>query len=157
MSTEKFIPKVCECCKRTDTYLLSLDHGSAVVVRAIYLAVRAKGVNMVHPRKEIESSDEDEIRNSNGAKLSSNEVGNLSRPRFHGLIAKVKGHRGYYCITRKGGLFLNNHPVPRRAIISKVEGRQVGYHPDAFSDTVRMSDLLVMDPYWIGPNEHLFN
>ena len=77
--------------------------------------IRTKGINVVHPRKEME-----------GHSLSSNDVGNLSRARFHGLIAKVKGEKGNYLLTTKGAKFLRGEAVPKYAIISIVTGKQIG-------------------------------
>jgi len=89
-------------------------------MKAIARFIQIKGKNDVHPRNEME-----------GEYLSSNHVGNLSRPRMHGLIAHVteNGVRkaGRYLITKKGADFLKGASIPRYAIISKAEGHQVGY------------------------------
>lgn len=138
----KFEPKKCEHCGQSETYLLAIDRGSADIVYAIAKAIGEKGINAVHPRKEIE-----------GKYLTSNQVGNLSRPRFHGLIAKIKGNPGNYCLTKKGGAFLRNEPVPRFAIISKAESRQIGYwEPEKFE--IRIRELLPQSgkEYWEAVN-----
>lgn len=62
----------------------------------IYTAISSKGENKIHPHKEME--------------LSTSEHMNMTKLRFHGLIAKVKEkgevERGYWLITRKGAEFL---------------------------------------------------
>src|SRR3990167_8689372 len=124
----------CPTCGQSTTYLLAIDKGTIKIVKAIALFIKGKGYNAVHPRKEME-----------GKYLTSNEVGNLSRPRFHGLIAKVEGNSGNYLLTRKGVLFLKGEPIPRCAIISKAEGRQIGYTDE---DPITISQI--DGSYWEG-------
>lgn len=83
--------------------------------------------------------------------LTSNQVGNLSRPRFHGLIAHVKDNPGNYCLTHKGAQFLKGQEIPRFAIISKSENHQIGYYmADEYTVTVR--DFAKDEEYWEGIN-----
>src|SRR4030042_647169 len=141
MSKIEYKPEECEHCGQTTTYLLGLDHGTADIVRAIAIKIGEKGINIVHPRKEME-----------GTTLSSNQVGNLSRARFHGLIASVKGEKGNYLLTRKGAAFLRGESVPRYAIISKSEGHQIGYFTNGEKFMVTIKDLLNEGEYWEGIN-----
>jgi len=135
---KNFIRK-CQHCNQTETYLLPLDPGTARLVVEIARGIRAKGINAIHPRKEIEPT---------GA-LSSNDVGNLSRPHRHGLIAKVKGNPGNWLLTSKGAVFLRGEPVPRYAVVSKVTGHQIGYaEPEKYRTTLR--DLVGQDFPWEG-------
>lgn len=134
-----FTPDKCECCEQTTTYALAIDKGSVKIVKQIAKFIEKKGINIVHPRKELE-----------GNGLSSNEVGNLSRPRFHGLIAKVNGRPGNYCMTRKGSNFLNGAVVPRVAIISKAEGKQIGYFKP--SEVQCIVENFYTGEYWEGIN-----
>ena len=137
MPTPRYKKIKCEACGQGITYLLPLDRGSAEIMIAIGRAIRTKGINIIHPRKEIE-----------GKLLSSNQVGNLSRPRFHGLIAKVKSAGpGNYCLTEKGGRFLRGEPVQKYAIVSKAEHHNIGYYED---ETVTISKLLGSTTYWEG-------
>lgn len=133
-----YVPKKCECCGQTETYILGIDHGTADIVIAVARKIGEKGINIVHPRKEIE-----------GKGLTSNQVGNLSRARFHGLIAKVKGEAGNYLLTRKGSAFLSGAVIPRYAIISKVERRQVGYFEPEKNVTCLL-EVLEKGEYWEG-------
>lgn len=141
----EYKPEKCEHCGQSKTYILALDKGSAEIVYAIARAIGEKRINAIHPRKEIE-----------GRYLTSNQVGNLSRPRFHGLIAKIKGNPGNYCLTKKGAAFLRNEPVQRFAIISKAEGKQIGYYVDHENEekyVVRAKELLRGDEqYWEAVN-----
>lgn len=140
MEKIKYEPEKCECCGQSKTYIIGLDHGTADTVRAIALMIGRKGLNMVHPRKELE-----------GRGISSNQVGNLSKARFHGLIAAVKGERGNYLLTKKGAAFLRNQKVAKYAIISKAEGKQIGYFNPEENMTC-ISELLDGTEYWEGVN-----
>jgi len=65
----EYKPEKCECCGQTTTYIIGIDGGTVDIVKNIALFIGRKGINCVHPRKEME-----------GHGLSSNQVGNLSRP-----------------------------------------------------------------------------
>lgn len=126
---QEYKPEICACCNQSTTYLLAIDRGTVDIVRAIAVAIFRKGINVVHPRKEMETSQnmDFDLMIREGM-LTSNQVGNLSRPRFHGLIAKIKDNPGNYCLTTKGAQFLKGQPISRFAIISKSEGMQIGYY-----------------------------
>ena len=130
-------PKICQHCNQTEEYLLPIDAGTANIVTQIARYIRTKGINVVHPRKEME-----------GQYLSSNDVGNLSRARFHGLIAKVKGEKGNYLLTTKGAKFLRGEAIPKYAIVSKVTGHNAGYFEPEI--TVTIKELLQAGVYWEG-------
>jgi hypothetical protein len=138
-----YMPDICPCCKQSCTYVIPIDRGTAEIMKAIARFIQIKGINVVHPRKELE-----------GHGLSSNQVGNLSRPRMHGLIARFKKDgkpiAGNYVLTSKGAAFLKNEAVPRYAIISKALKHQVGYfEPEKL--TCRISDFNEPgEPYWEG-------
>ena len=148
-TAKDYKPETCACCNQTTTYLIPIDRGTVEIVKSIANAVRRKGINIVHPRKEMEISSENHNLYSDGF-LTSNQVGNLSRPRMHGLIAKVKGNPGNYCLTRKGAQFLKGVEIPRFAIISKAEGHQIGYwQPETKTVNVRSFDKKG-EAYWNG-------
>jgi hypothetical protein len=137
--------EVCQSCGQTTTYLLPLDKGSVEIVRIIAQGIKNKGINAIHPRKELETSD----------KITSNQVGNLTHPRSHGLIAKVKGNPGNYCLTQKGAKFLNGATVPKFAIMKKSthneHARQIGYwKPEEYF--VSIKDFVKTTEYWEGWN-----
>lgn len=150
---ETYESEKCEHCGQSLTYILPIDRGTVEIVRAIAKTIFRKGINVVHPRKEMEVNPHNisvEIRNQEGY-LTSNEVGNLSRPRFHGLIAKIKENPGNYCLTTKGAKFLKGESVPRFAIISKAEGHQIGYwRPEIYQCTIK--DFISQGEYWEGIN-----
>jgi hypothetical protein len=99
--------------------------------------IKIKGINAVHPRKELE-----------GEYLTSNQVGNLTRPRAHGLIAKIDGEPGNYCLTWKGLSFLKGQgPIPKYAIMSKKSKTQIGYLSDV---TVHVNEYNTNDTRWEG-------
>lgn len=142
MSEEKikYVPEVCECCQQSTTYLLAIDKGTVEIVKAIARFIGTKGINAVHPRKEME-----------GTLLTSNQVGNLSRPRFHGLIASLEGESGNYVLTTKGSDFLRGKVIPKYAIISKSEGRQIGYF-EPEKHRVSIHNFNNLGQYWEGIN-----
>jgi len=136
----EYVPEKCACCNQSTTYVLAIDRGTVHILKQIARFIGKKGINAVHPRKEME-----------GTMLSSNDVGNLSRVRFHGLIARVKDNPGNYLLTKKGAAFLRGGLIPRFAIISKAEGHQIGYlKPEDYSCTVH--DFTSDTEYWEGIN-----
>lgn len=144
-------PEKCQCCGQSTTYLLPVDRGTVDIVKAISVAIYRKGINVIHPRKEMESKVSDYDLMIREGMLTSNQVGNLSRPRFHGLIAKVKGNPGNYCLTHKGAQFLKGMSIARFAIISKKEGHQIGYYmPEECQVNIR--DFAKDEQYWEGIN-----
>lgn len=151
MKKISYIPESCDSCHQSMTYILPVDLGTAEIVRAIASAIRRKGVNEVHPRREMETIPQKGLSSAQMIQeglLSSNQVGNLSRPRFHGLIAAIEGRSGYYCLTRKGAQFLRGADIPRYAIISKVRGHQVGYWHE-HEERITIRQLLKADaPRW---------
>ena len=137
----EYKPEVCECCGQQKTYILALDKGTATVVKAISRHIGIKGINAVHPRKEME-----------GKTLSSNQVGNLTRARIHGLIARVRGERGNYLLTTKGSEFLHGKPMPKYAIVRKKSGdpsHNDGYYM-ADTETETVQSLLAKGEMWEG-------
>lgn len=150
MALAKFNPKVCSCCGQTEEYIISLDAGAADIVMAIAAAIRKKGENKVSPRSEMEVSKKQMTemgyhRMVREGYLTSNMVGNLSKARSHGLIARVES--GSYCLTTKGADFLKGSPVPRNAVISKVTGHNIGYWHE-FYDKVTIRELMRSGSYW---------
>lgn len=100
--------ETCPYCGQSLTYELDIDKGSVETLKTIARFIEKKGINAVHLTKELEH---------NG--LTSHQIGNISRLRFQGLVAKIEGEAGNYCITRKGFEFLSGEEVPRTAIIKK--------------------------------------
>lgn len=130
-----FEPSICDHCHQTTDYALAIDRGTVQIVKQIARFIGQKKINVVHPRDEME-----------GSLLTSNEVGNLTRARAHGLIAKVKGNPGNYCLTTKGADFLHGMPIQRTAIRSKVEHKTIGYT----GDQVTINDFNQENDYWEG-------
>lgn len=135
---DEYKPEICIHCNQTITYLLPVDKGSVAIVKAIAAFIKAKGINVVHPRKEME-----------GTLLTSNQVGNLTRPRAHGLIAKIKGEKGNYCLTSKGAAFLRGKAIPKYAIRSKATLETVGYWREE-TEQVDVHSFSTEDDKWEG-------
>ncbi len=150
---QKFVPQKCTCCGQTVDYALTINQGTVDILKAISVAIRNKGINCIHPRKEMEIHTKQlpyQIMVQAG-QLTSNQVGNLSKARMHGLIAKVRGENGNYLLTRKGVRFLKGEPIPRMAIISKMESRTLGYFNEE-TDMVTIKDYIHKEEYWEGIN-----
>lgn len=147
----KYQPEKCSCCGQTKTYVLAIDHGTVDIVKAVSVAIGRKGINCIHPRKEMEVSTATYFDNVRNGKLTSNQVGNLSRARFHGLIARIKNNPGNYCLTKKGAAFLRGEAIAKFAIISKAEKKQIGYWmPETY--TCMVGDFKHEVEYWQGIN-----
>lgn len=138
MKTPDYKEEYCPHCQQSTTYLLAIDQGTVHIVKQIARFIGRKGSNMVHPRNEMEP-----------AWLTSNEVGNLSRARSHGLIARVKDSPGHYLLTHKGAQFLHGKAIPKYAIISKVEKHQIGYWKPE-ENMVTVNDFNGSGEYWEG-------
>lgn len=150
MTLEKFKPKICSCCGQTEEYIMTVDLGTVEIVRAIAAAIRRKGENKVYPRKEMEISQEQmkQMGYSRMVKegyLTSNMVGNLSKARSQGLIARVES--GCYCLTSKGANFLKGSSIPKYAVMSKVTGHNIGYWKE-LEQRVTVRDLIKSGDYW---------
>jgi len=149
---ETYISEICQCCGQSKTYLLPIDRGTTDILRAVAKAILNKGINAIHPRKEMENKlapgvDYDVMIRE--GMLTSNQVGNLSRPRFHGLIAHIQKQPGNYCLTSKGAKFLKGERIPKYAIIDKVSGHQIGYWR-AEKYQVCIKDFVLEEEYWEG-------
>lgn len=116
-------PEVCTCCGQTTDYAMRLDRGTAMIVLAIYNAVRAKGKNVVHLTDEMECGKKDfpnYIEMVQAGRMTSNMTDNVLKAKYYGLVAQVEGGgRGEYLITPRGAKFLRGEPVPLIAIIDK--------------------------------------
>jgi len=156
MSKQEFKPQYCKCCGQTTNYKITINRGIADTIKAIAVAIKRKGINCIHPRKEMEinTGQIDYKTMVSDGKLTSNQVGNLSRCRFHGFIARVDKHKGNYCLTRKGIEFLRGEPIPQYAVVSKSEKRLLGYYMEN-KFYCRIEDFKPEMEYWDGINFHI--
>jgi len=135
----KFKPKICSCCGQSEEYLISLDKGSCLMLLDLLRAISVKEINEIHPTRELNWSGKKQWY-----------ITNLSKLRFHGLIAYIDREEkaGYYCLTRKAGQFLRGGSIPKYAIISKITRHQEGYF-DSENRQVSLQELLKSDlPNW---------
>lgn len=136
---------------------MSLDRGTAMIVLALANAVSRIGRNSVHMRDEMEMDVENfptyEIMIQGGF-LTSKMIGNVSRARYHGLIAFVERSSGVYLLTPKGADFIHGKDVYKTAIIDKVHGKNAGYYePDGY---VNINQLLRKETeMWSGNLQRL--
>lgn len=149
----KWEPPVCEHCGQATAYLLPLDRGTADIVKAFATAVRNKGMNTIHPGNEMEvpAREWTQYRSVTEGVLTSNQIGNFTRARIHGLLARLEGEAGNWLLTKKGAAFLRGQAVPRYAIVKKTTAEMRShkdeyYEPD--TETITIFDLLREDDYW---------
>lgn len=95
-------------------------------------AIIAKGENKIHPHNEME--------------LSTTEHMNMTKLRFHALIAKCKedgkAERGYWLLTKRGNEFLNGKiQLPDKVLTFR---NKVVRHSESL---VSISDVLKSEPY----------
>ena len=139
----KYKEEKCDCCGQTTTYIIGIDKGTVDILKGVAKAIGRKGINCVHVNRELVVDGD----------LTPIQMTNMSRPRSHGLIAKVKGEmkKGNYLLTRKGSQFLKGGRVPKYAVMSKVTGHQIGYH-EPNKHNVIISDFKGKGEYWEGVN-----
>lgn len=141
---DKFIPEHCDGCGQSTEYKLGLDRGSAKIVLAIMEIMARKDVNEIHPAREL-ALRRDEVW----------FLTNLSRPRFHGLIAYIEEKQGYYCLTRKAGEFLRDREIWKYAVIDKTTGHKKRYWEAG--GTTSLSKLMKESYTWSGDQERFIN
>jgi len=108
-----------------------LDRGTVNIVKVIAKYIQKKGVNAVHLSKELLAEE----------LLTHHDVGNISRPRFHGLVAKVSENAGNYCLTNKGLDFLNGKQVESIALIKKATDKVPAYTIGYIGEPVTIKDF----------------
>ena len=121
MNAYGFKARECGCCGQAETYALPVDWGTAIIVKAVARAIRIKGINVIHPTKEMEVPTKDWTyqRAVNEGKLTSKQIGNFSRAKAHGLIARYKDEPGNWLLTSKGAAFLRGQAIPRLRVRTK--------------------------------------
>lgn len=118
----------CPHCGQTETWLAKMSQGQEELLKAIATAIKRKGINVIHTAKEIVRKDGTKTKELNIAGyITPSQNSNLTTIRSHGLIAKIQNNSGAYCLTTKGAQFLKGQPIPKVAVVSKVEKKQIGY------------------------------
>ena len=102
MTKKAEIKEICNGCGREmAAYEISLTPGIMNALRKLIRAVREKGINEIHL-----------VKDSN---LTHNEINNITRLRFHGLVAKCyesseagekKRKSGYWLVTKRAAQFI---------------------------------------------------
>ena len=145
----KYQKEICECCGQTKTYTTAMSKAGANIVKAFQVAIGKKGINVIHPGKEmVVAAREWSInRMLQDGSITPQMWKNLTQIKQHGLIARVKGEVGNYLLTTKGAKFLRGERIAKYAIISKVDKRNIGYWlPD--EETVCFKEFIDDDPNW---------
>ena len=158
MKSIKYSPDKCEHCQQTTTYASMLNRGIMDIVQSIANAIGRKGINAIHPMKEMlakpgEASSRELVRMG---KLTPRQIGNITHACRHGLITRLS-ETGTFCLTKKGAAFLRGEPVPLVAIISKQTHHNIDYlnHADGSPRTITVRDLRKRGEegaYWDGIN-----
>ena len=150
---KKFEPQVCAHCTQTLDYDLALDRGTTMIVLAFYNAIRRLNTTKIHIDNKMvrPASDFPSYRDMvEGGYITNKMRNNVSRARFHGLLASAGEHNsGEYVLTKKGANFLfRNEEVPRVAVIDKTTGHKA-YYLDELTDRVTFSKLMKKEvPFW---------
>jgi hypothetical protein len=124
----------CEHCgARLKKYWHGLSQGLVRTLIKIYKGVADKKENMINPHHELD--------------LTTVEHMNMTKLRFHGLIAKVKEdgevQRGFWLITQRGADFLKGQiQVPSR--VQTFRNKVV----DHSTDLVTITDVMRDAVYW---------
>lgn len=155
MEKPKYEKEICSECGQFKTYLLPLDRGTATIVKAFSTAVRNKGINIIHPTKEMEvpAKEWSYERAIHAGVLTSTQIGNFTRARVHGLIARVKGEAGNWCLTTKGSQFLKGQKVPQFAIIRKSKAGERSHKDEYFEPEkfqIDIYELSKQEEVWMG-------
>jgi hypothetical protein len=126
--------KYCDYCgARMKMYWHSLTPGLVKTLVKIYKAVAQKGENKIHPHNEMN--------------LTTTEHMNMTKLRFHAMIAKYKENgeieRGYWLITKRGSDFLKGKiNVPHRV---QTYRNRVKAHDENY---VYVKDVIGTEPFW---------
>lgn len=155
--TKRFVANKCGCCGQTTEYEIALDRGTAMIVLAVYNAVRIKDLNRVNLTKEMECNPRDFKDYKEmvmEGRISSWMKGNVLRAKYHGLLAQVDGGgANEYLITPKGSDFLfRNAQVPRIAIIDKVTHTK-SYYLNELTDQTTFGELMRKEVQFWNFNE----
>lgn len=147
LKVEKYKEEVCPHCHQTASYLIGIDKGCAETLLQILQVISKKGINEIHPSREINWKDNQKWK-----------LTNLSRNKFHGLIAPLKDKKGYYCLTKKAGKFLRGEAIPRYLIRSKITKHNEQYwKPEenliTFIELLSSSEI----PIWDGAEQNIIN
>lgn len=154
---EELKEKVCHACNQTKNYFIGLDRGTVIILKALSKRIELKGVNAVHLNKEMEVPKKMwryEWAVTDGV-LTSRQIGNITRARVHGLVAKVKESSGSWCITDKGFDFLRGMPIDKYKEIDKATKRSETYMPGKFLVTAQ--SLMKKEDFWESINYHIKN
>lgn len=145
-----FEADVCDTCTQTTNYITQVDKGIALIVKAIGVAVKRKGINIIHPPKEmLAETGVSAIAAAAKGQLTHSMSHNLSRARNLGLIDKVPGESGNWKLTWKGIAFLKGEPVPKHVIIDKRTAEAVCFYEPAVRQITLGQALKEKDePFW---------
>lgn len=138
MTKKAEIKEICNGCGREmAAYEISLTPGILNALRKLIKAVREKGVNEIHL-----------VKDSN---LTHNEINNITRLRFHGLVAKCyegtgenkKRKSGYWLVTKRAADFIKGEVV-LPATVTVFNDRIVSKS----ESTISMAEVMKSTPYF---------
>ena len=139
MTKKAEIKEICQGCGREmAAYEISITPGIMNALRKLIRSVREKGVNEVHLVKDT--------------RLTHNEINNITRLRFHGLVAKCyetdaagvkKRKSGYWLVTKRAADFIKGEVV-LPATVTVFNDRIVSKS----ESTISMAEVMKSTPYF---------
>lgn len=154
--TLKYVPERCMDCGQTKTYASRINKGIATIVQTIANRIGIKGINAIHPEKEMlirkdEMTRWDRVKNGH---LTHTQIKNLTHACHHGLIEGLDSV-GNYGLTPKGIKFLRGFAVPFVFIIDKRTHKPIETLKDSDGNEIMgtIHELRNMnEPEWAGIN-----
>lgn len=128
--------EVCDHCQQRKTYWITVSPGVVGILKEIAAFIRRKGINVVHPAKEMEAY----------GVFNSTRMGNITQVKRHGLIAAVEGEPGNYSLTRKGLDFLNGQPIP---LHTEVRKQRVGHGAETIGHSETYCTIDQIEKGWL--------
>jgi predicted transcriptional regulator len=139
-----FEERICDTCHQRITYVTTLSKAHAMIMVAFARAVAKKGVNIVHPHKELVVDGE----------ITSSMRNNITPLRNHELLKPDDTEPGNWNITEKGRNFLQGASVPRWAVVNEITSNRECYlleegNPNCWTT---IGELLQRPDFWEGFN-----
>jgi hypothetical protein len=134
---EKELPtETCGSCGQRKTYWITVSPGVVGILKEMASFIRRKGINAVHPAKEMEAA----------GMFNSTRMGNLTQVKRHGLIAAIEKEPGNYALTRKGLDFLAGQPIPLHTEIRK---QRVGHAAETIGHSEEYCTIDQIEKGWM--------
>ena len=146
----------CEHCDQDMTWGCRVNAGMVDILKALAVRIKNKGINVVHPYKEMLVSPQEFSRKrlfTEGV-LTAKMINNLGHLHAHGLVHPHSEHERNWIITRKGFGFLSGGEIPLVVKITKGTGNTDHNYwmPDKYRVTIGYFKDHDDEGYWQGIN-----